>query len=207
METGLDVLEIIRTKANEAFDEIIERLRRDEMEGTAQAGRSSGSHGMVWSLGETTLSGEWEFVRKEQGVAYVWPDKSVSEFDRFDIYRGNSGFTGITIALGYEPNGNVVGFVLGGGGGSKRGLTVFFPADDFSTSNEKVSMIRGGGQRGRSGFAPGDALPPAYASYKTDVLRSRVAGKWNVQAIVADAADVATMAAHTAIQARLRGLV
>lgn len=215
VETAVQIVEVFRRKSNEAFDEIVEMLQQEglaldpvavehEVKGTDPAGRPV--YEEPWSLGNTTLSGNWEFVRSEEGVTYVWPDKTVAEFDRFDIYQGKGGFAGITIGLGNEPNGNVVGFILGGGGGSKRGLTVFFPADDFGTTNEKVSMIRGGGQRGRSGFAPGEALPPAYAGYKTDLLRDRVAGKWNVQAVVANADDHATMAGHTAIQARLRGL-
>ena len=76
----------------------------------------------------------------------------------------------MTIGLGYEANGNVVGFILGGGGGSKPRFDRVLPADHLGTTNEKVSMIRGGGQRGRSGFAPGEALPPTYAGYKTDLL-------------------------------------
>lgn len=216
VEIAVQVVEVVRRKSNEAFDEIVEMLRHDvltvglgaiedEVTGTDPAGRPAG-YDEPWSLGNTTLRGDWEFVRSEKGATYVWPDKTVAEFDRFDIYEGKGGFAGITIGLGYEPNGNVVGFMLGGGGGSKRGLTVFFPADDIATTNEKVSMIRGGGQRGRSGFGPAEALPPAYAGYQTDMLRDRVAGKWNVQAVVADADDHAAMAGHTAIQARLRGL-
>jgi hypothetical protein len=67
-------------------------------------------------------------------------------------------------------------------------------------------MIRGGGPRGRSGFAPGERLPKGYAGLRTDVLGDRVRGKWNVQAVIADAADADTMLMHTALQARLRGL-
>jgi hypothetical protein len=50
-------------------------------------------------------------------------------------------------------------------------------------------------------------LPKGYRGLRTDILRDRVRGKWNVQAVIADAADADTMLAHTALQARLRGLV
>jgi hypothetical protein len=50
----------------------------------------------------------------------------------------------MTLALGYPNNGDAVGFVLGTGGGSKRGITCFFPVDDFEQTNEKVSMILAG---------------------------------------------------------------
>jgi hypothetical protein len=52
-------------------------------------------------------------------------------------------------------------------------------------SNERVSMIRGGGKTGRAGFVPEEALPVGYSDTTTDILRDRVEGKWNVQAIVA----------------------
>jgi hypothetical protein len=215
METAVQIVEVFRRKSNEAFDEIVEMLREDrltidvgpiseEVDGTDPAGRASG-YDEPWSLGNTSLSGFWDFVRTEDGVTYMWPDKNVDHYSKFVIYNGTGDFEGMTMALGYDPNGNVVGFVISGGG-SKRGITVFFPAEDFPQTNEKVSMIRGGGERGRSGFGPNDPLPPAYEDYSTDMLRDRVPGKWNVQAVVADAEDYETMLGHTAIQARLRGL-
>jgi hypothetical protein len=41
---------------------------------------------------------------------------------------------------------------------------------------------------------------------KTEMLRDRVAGKWNVQAVVVDADDYIANLAHTALQAKPRGL-
>jgi hypothetical protein len=67
-------------------------------------------------------------------------------------------------------------------------------------------MIRGGGARGRSGFGSGEALPVAYRDFEIDVLRARIPGKWNVQAVVATSDDCKTMLAHTALEARLRRL-
>jgi hypothetical protein len=68
-----------------------------------------------------------------------------------------------------------------------------------------ISMIRGGG--GPAGFGPTTALPPAYSGFTTAMLRDRVAGKRDVQAVVADADDHETMLNHTALQAKLRGLI
>lgn len=214
-ETALQIVNVLRSKSNEAWDSIEKLLREDglgnlpvleeEIKGTDPAGRPSG-YDEPWSLTSTKLSGGWTFVRSENGVTYTWPDKTSIEYDKFDIYSGTGDFTGMTLALGYEPNNNIVGFVMGGGGGSKRGITVFFPAADFDQTNERVSMIRGGGERGRSGFGVNDALPGAYDGFKIDMLRNRVPGKWNVRAVVADADDHVTMLGHTAIQARLRDL-
>ena len=88
----------------------------------------------------------------------------------------------MALALGYLDNGDVVGFVLATSGGSKRGITYFFQTDDFDQTKEKISMIRGGGPRGRSGFAPHEPVPEAYRGFKTGVLKTRRAGKWNVRA-------------------------
>lgn len=154
--------------------------------------------------------GTWLEVRREPNVTYTWPDGNVDEYEEYVIYRGTGDFDGMQLALGYIGDGihegDVVGFHLGEGAGSKRGITYFFPADDFDQTNEKISMIRGGGEHGRSGFAPGAILPRSYGELSTDVLRARKAGKWNVQAVVADAEDHDAMLTHTALQARLRGL-
>jgi hypothetical protein len=109
----------------------------------------------------------------------------------------------MTLALGYPNNGDAVGFVRGTGG-SKRGITCFFPVDDFEQTNEKVSMILAGVPKGGSGFAPHEPLPKPYGGFNPDVLRDRKAGKWNVQAVVAKADDYESMLGHTTLQAKLR---
>jgi hypothetical protein len=175
------------------------------LEEVASTRRATG-YDEVWSLGDSLMSGEWHEIKREEDITYVWPDSSVDTYSEFVSFSGSGDFMGMTLALGYDQKGNVVGFVLGAGGGSKRGLTVFFPADDFAESGELVSMIRGGGATGRSGFAPGETLPASYGRFTTDVLRDRVAGKWNVQAVVAKLDDQNAMLAHTALQARLRNI-
>jgi hypothetical protein len=47
----------------------------------------------------------------------------------------------------------------------------------------------------------------AYQGFKVDVLRDRIHGQWNVQAVVSDRDDYPTMLRHTYLQAKLRGLV
>lgn len=160
----------------------------------------------VWSLGNTVLSGDWKETGRSHGVTHPWPDGQVSTFAELVSYQGEGGYAPMQLALGQDQNDNVVGFVISATGRSKRGLTVFFRADDFATTNEAVSFIRGGGPRGRSGFDASDALPKAYAAFKVEMLGDRVAGKFARAAVVADADDHKTMLAHTALQARLRGL-
>lgn len=213
-EQAVRLVEITQRKADELFEELVAELRRDpdEINAVEEATESDPTAQAIddvsdtWVLGETALEGEWEEIGRENGVTYVWPDGNVDDYMDFVSYQGKGGYAGLSLALGYLKNGDVVGFVLGAGGGSKRGITYFFPTDDFDQSREKVSMIRGGGPRGRSGFAPSEALPNSYRHFTTDVLRDRRTGKWNVQGVVAKEDDYATMLGHTALQARLRGL-
>jgi hypothetical protein len=210
------LVEITKRKADELFEELIAELQKqsvevaapiaeDEIQATDPTARPAG-YDEHWSLGDKALSAGWEEVSRESGVTYKWPDGNVDNYTDFVTYHGTGGFTGMTLALGYLNRGDVVGFVLGASGGSKRGITYFFPTDDFDETNEKVSMIRGGGERGRGGFGPRDSLPGAYDGFKIEMLRDRRKGKWNVQAVVAAADDHETMLSHTAIQAKLRGL-
>jgi hypothetical protein len=205
------LVEITQQKANELFDEIkAELMRADDGAGSDVAGTDptlgvAGGSG-AWMLDERSPSGSWEEAGSSEGETYKWPDKNVDEYDEFVRYRGTGGFEGISLALGYLQNGDVVGFVLGAGGGSKRGITYFFPADDFAESGQKVSMIRGGGPRGRSGFGPGDPIPSGYSGFETATLRDRKAGKWNVLGVVVAEDDFEAMLRHTALQAKLRGL-
>jgi hypothetical protein len=156
----------------------------------------------------------WQEIGAEEGVTQRWPDGNVDTYKSYVTYRGEGGaFGGLNLALGVvEGDGNaneVVGFVLGTGGGSRRPLTVFFPADDYETTGERLSMIRGkGGGNSRKGYGPEEPLPPAYSYFKTDILGERIAGKWNVKAVVAtgDADGTKAMLNHTALQARLRGI-
>jgi hypothetical protein len=196
-----DLIKMLSAESSEQLGDL-DLISLDEVELTA-----SERDATAWAFGSETVTGGWEEVSSENGVTYRWPDATINTYNPFVTYRGTGDFAGITLALGYrKTNGEVIGFLLGGGGGSKRGLTVFFNADDYAQTNEKVSMIRGGGQTGRAGFGPGEVLPPAYHGFKTEVLGDRVAGKWNVQAVVAKEDDVQAMLSHTALQARLRGL-
>jgi len=210
-EQAVRLVEITQRKADELFEELIAELRRN-LESTAQLATTEPTASVAgddpseaWSLGTTALSGSWEEIGHDTGVTYPWPDGNIDEYTDFVSYRGTGDFARLTLALGFLANGDVVGFFISAGG-SKRGITYFFPTDDFDTTREKISMIRGGGPRGRSGFAPGEALPKSYADFTTDVLRDRKAGKWNVQGVVASESDSDTMLGHTALQAFLRGL-
>jgi hypothetical protein len=80
-----------------------------------------------------------------------WPAGNVDHYDLVVSFRGIGGWGGLMLALGFLPSGDITGFAHGSGGGSNRGITYSFPADDFETSREKVSMIRGGGVNKKSG--------------------------------------------------------
>ena len=160
-----------------------------------------------WALASAPLSGGWKEVDRVGGESYRWPDGNVDEYTELVTYEGSGEFDGMNLALGHKDNGEWIGFVLGKGGvASKRGIVYFQLADDFAESDELVSMTRGGGANGRSGFAPSDPPPAPYAEFRIESLKSRKAGKWNVQAVVASSDDAETMLSHTAIQASLRGL-
>ena len=167
-------------------------------------GDSPEAPGDVWRLPDRQLTGSWQEIDRKTGVEYRWPDGNVDRYRSFDTYRGTGDFDGMTLALGHLDNGDVAGFAIQGTW--QRAIVYFFPADDFATSGEKLSLIKGGGARGRSGFGPTDPVPVAYQGAQTQLLRSRIEGKWNVLAIVARADDPHTMLLHTAIQARLRSL-
>jgi hypothetical protein len=209
--------EITKRKADELFVELLAELQgrgievtapmEEDAETVAATDPTLRGYDEPWAFGDTTLNGSWEKVDDPKGISYVWPDGNVDEYDPFVIYRGSGDYDGMLLALGYKSNGEVIGFVLFGNAASKRGITYWVLADDFDESNEKLSIIRGGGTTGRAGFGPSDSLPKAYDGFKTNMLRDRVAGKWNVQAMVAKTDDHETMLAHTALQARLRKLV
>jgi hypothetical protein len=218
LETAVRVVEIVRRRADEMFVEVLGALRSEITEDTEtkiaesdlrQETRPAG-YDEPWSFDDIDSpfahTGQWEKVSEVDGETYGWPDGSLDTYAPFVTYR-YTGLDTAMFALGYKPNAEIIGFLLGAGGGSKRGLTVFWRTDNFAHTGQLISMIRGGGATGRAGFAPGETLPSAYASYDIEILRDRVAGKWNVQAIVADAGDAGTMLAHTALQAKLRGLI
>jgi hypothetical protein len=202
-EQAIQMLDVIQKKSEEIFEELRIQLSSETSE--ADAGASDGG-GHQWTLSSAALSGAWKEVESVDGQSYRWPDGNVDDYTDFVIYEGSGEFDGMTLALGHKDNGEWVGFVFEGGLASKRGIVYFQLADDFDESAELVSMIRGGGENGRSGFAPTDPPPPAYADFQIESLKGRKAGKWNVQAVVAASDDAETMLNHTAIQARLRGL-
>lgn len=68
-------------------------------------------------------------------------------------------------------------------------------ADDFDSTGELVSVIRGRGGTGQM-YGPGDALPAVYSDrFTTPLYSERVKhpGVWNKQVVVAHEGDFATM--------------
>lgn len=202
-EQTIQILDVLQRKTNEIFEEL--RVQLTDGTPKPETGHSTGGRSH-WTLDSRAPRGGWREVESVEGQSYRWPDGNVDNYTDFRVYEGSGDFEGMSLALGRNENGEWVGFVLEGGLSSKRGIVYFQLADDFAESGELVSMIRGGGENGRGGFAPGDPTPPAYADFRIDSLKERKAGKWNVQAVVAASDDAETMLNHTAIQARLRGL-
>lgn len=156
------------------------------------------------------VSGDWHEIDRLRDQSYSWPDGSVDEYGEIVVYEGSAPFAGMRLGIGQNAdparNGETQVFIYGSRGGSARPLTVFFRADDFASSHELVSMIRGR-EASLKTFGPTLPLPASYGQFKTDVLGRRIRGKWNVQAVVAKDDDHKTMLTHTALQARLRRLV
>lgn len=204
--------DLAHRKLDELLDEWLAEVdamktdHRTEVDGNAlePSTPSSGNASGPWTL-DIPLSGSWKECERVDDASYGWPDGTVDAYDEFVTYEGEGDFAGMTLALGFNDNGDVVGFVLRPGE-AKRGIVWFFPTDDFDETNEMLSMIRGGGPRKRSGFGRNERLPNGYRDFKTEVLRDRKAGKWNVHGVVAKADDVDTMLHHTALQAKLRGI-
>lgn len=195
----IDMLEGLKTELAQAIDARIGSLSPEQA-----APRNTG--GSDWVLPDQPLRGTWTETGRTQNEQYRWPDGVVEQYADVVRFRGAGDFAGMELALGYNRNGGVAGLVQNQDGALVRAPTYFFPADDAATTHEKVSMIKGGGARGRSGFGPNDPIPSVYSEFKTDMLRNRIATKWNRLAIVAYGDDHDTMLTHTAIQAKARGL-
>lgn len=201
-----------RARINEMFDEIL----REVTEGTSPPPTSPDHQSPVqrddhsadskWHLADTGMQGSWERTGVLEGQTYRWPDGNVDSYERLTTFSGSGDYEGMELGVGVLPNGETVGFVFGKNGKSKRGIVYFQRTDDFESSGELVSMIRGGGTSGRAGFAPGEQTPAAYGDFRIETLGDRKAGKWNVQAVVASRDDLEPMLNHTALQAQLRGL-
>jgi hypothetical protein len=202
-----------RLKAEVEAQGVSEASREGEIDTLDAVGENLDVVSVTEPAPDDVSDGTWVEITRDTGVEQRWPDGTVDTYGSFVSYRCLGGpFDRVQLALGTVSAGGkedeVVGFVLGSGGGSKRPLTVFFPADDFDNSGERLSMIRGRNGT-RKGFPPHRALPAAYDSFSVAILGDRISGKWNVKAVVAksDESGVQTMLNHTAIQARLRGLI
>lgn len=213
---AIRLIQITRDRTDEMFNELIAELTQNPEAVTsglahdqpkrAPSARGTSERPTAWSLPDRAMSGSWEEKSRSSGESYRWPDGVVEPYAEVVRYVGAGEFVGMELGLGFDGRGNVAGFVFGPGGGSMRGITYFFAADDFTESKETISMIRGGGPAGRGGFGPSEPVPPAYADFKTDTLRNRCAGKWNRLGVVAGIDDAETMLHHTAFQVRMRGL-
>lgn len=219
--TVLQIIERAREKANEFFDEIsAELVNEGREEPDAGSLQSTGTDSVVepkekWILDEEPVTFKWMQTDEPEGESYRWPDGNVDEYVKFMSFKGGPPLSSgahsseMELGVGFLESGDVVGFVLSNDGAAKRGIAYFQRTDDFEHSGELISMIRGGGKRGRSGFSPNDPAPPAYAEFDLESLRDRKEGKWNVLGVTANPSEpdgLGVVLDHTALQARLRGL-
>ncbi len=156
-------------------------------------------------------SSEWVEVDRLTGQTYSWPKDAggTEEYDPFVRYQSN----GQNLALAHnvekvpvksKERRQVWVFQMGSGGGSKLPVTPFIEADDYDTTGEMVSIIRGNGETGRKMFAPNATLPPVYDGLKIEILGDRVDGHYRMLAVVAHKDDVQSMLRHGAAQISLR---
>lgn len=218
--TILQVIEKAREKANEFFDELslefAGEVREAPEAGTLQpTGGGQAEPKDKWRLDDEPIEFRWMQTDEPEGETYRWPDGNFDEYVKFMCFKGGPPLrdgvhsSEMKLGIGFLKNGEAVGFVMTNDGAAKRGIAYFQRTDDFEESGELISMIRGGGERGRSGFPPKGPPPPAYQEFDLESLRDRKEGKWNVLGITANPNDPDGLGAvldHTALQARLRGL-
>jgi hypothetical protein len=183
-----EILGIVRRHSNEAIDEIGQLLVSEED---------------MLAILDGLDSVDWAKTGELQGQKYSWPG-DVERFDPFEVWEGG----GYRMGVGYrtlEDAPSYVGIFRMDEGTGKRPLVYFTEADDFAATHERLSPIRGK-DGGRAFFAPGEHLPPEYDEMTIETFRDRIAGRWNVQAVVAKDGDMATMLNHATAQIRLRNL-
>jgi hypothetical protein len=212
-EQLLGILNTLQSHINAGFEEAKAMIVSKTADATGvieehpEVDTEADATGWITSALDAPLpDGAFEPINQLTGISYRWPDGNIDLYDSFDVYEGTGGLAPDQYAIAHKSNGEQIGFALGPQGETRRGITYFQLTDDYATSNELISYIRGGGKSGKGGFDPADPIPTAYASFKTEPLAHRVRGKWDRLGVVVKTDDVAAMLAHTAIQARLRGI-
>lgn len=188
MSVATQIIEIVRRKVDEATEEIGHVLVSDEDMLT-----------ILEELGPV----EWKKTGELEDQSYTWPE-GTEHYGTFEVWEGG----GLKLGVGYRDVAHDKSyfalFKMGEGGG-KRPIVYFTDADDFPSTRERLSPIRGK-DGGRRFFAPGEQLPPEYDGMEIGTFRDRIKGRWNVQAVVAKEDDIETMLNHTAAQIHLRHL-
>jgi hypothetical protein len=205
-EQLVDILEALQRRINDGFEEAKAMIGGEARLINVIEVPTGAKNWNPSALDTPSPSGKFDKLKSLSGIRYRWPDGNIDDYDDFVVYEGTDALAAEHYAIGHKPNGERVGFAVDPQGEARRGITYFQLTDDHTTSDELISYIRGGGKTGKGGIGPDDALPKAYELFKTEPLADRIFGKWNRLGVVAKSDDTATMLAHTALQARLRGI-
>lgn len=213
-ELLLEAFERLRAHVNRGFEEaeaLIRARMNAKVESEPEKRRSGMSAASTWNPTALDMPlPEGSFRENDpprSGVTFRWPDNNVDHYREFQVYEGTGGFAPQKFAIGRKADGECAGFALGPDGKAMRGITSFQVAEDFATTQELVSFIRGGGSSGKAGFEESADLPKAYEAFRTQPLGERLSHGWNRQAVVVRRSDTDAMLRHTFAQARLRGIL
>ena len=211
-ELLLSVLDTLQTHMNAGFEAAKIRIRENGIGGVVHQTDTAAQPETAAKWNPAALdvplpAGDFRELEHRSGITYRWPDDNVDKYTDFVVYEGAGGFAPVRLALGRKSNGERVGFVLGPDDRWMRGITYFQRADDFDTSTELLSYIRGGGKNGKAGFGSSDALPTVYSTFQTQPLRQRITGAWNRLGVVVKESNVTSMLGHTFAQGLLRRII
>ncbi len=169
-----------------------------------------------WDLNSPPVQFRWMQINDLKDQSYRWPNDGIEEYDSIWHFRGGTRLlreifsSEINLGIGFKSNYEIDGFVLSRRGTLERGIVRFRRTDDFAFSNQLISIIRTARESGISEIGLDDQPPAAYANFKLDSVGDRVAGLpqcFGVLMSATNAAELPVALAHTAHQARVRGLV
>jgi hypothetical protein len=161
--------------------------------------------------GDVAIPEEWRVVAERSGVTYAWP-KSLDTYDRYRLFAGTTDVNH-TVHIGYgethsqrwgQQRRRSVAFLTSSG--PQQPLAEFVGADDYDSTRELLSVIRGKGGTGQM-YGASDSLPDVYTDgFKTALYSDRVhaRGVWRKYVVVVHEDDIDLILRHALIQGRRR---
>jgi hypothetical protein len=159
---------------------------------------------------------QWTLLREDRGdeqspaKTYDWPD-STDRYTRFLTYQDERGAR-MGVAFGADtrvPRSDerremVVVYKVDAQGRLYHGVPFMRP-DDYESTGELVSLIRGNGPTRRGMFQSPGELPADYRDFRIDRYGGRIKGGFDRMCVVVDENDVNSMLTHASVQMRLKG--